>query len=173
MQISCIVMSIKIQGLCCDVTLRNPRGDLCLFIFWYLCVLNRPCKGVLFLWTFVRYFRDGWPLEPVPVHNTSAPPLWARPRPPLRLGGGQVLRPLAPVPAGIRSFLSPKISISSNIVKYVVRSLNFIWASSVRLYSLAETPQPSPPPPTPRIWAHVRELYWSAKIDDVSLWPPE
>ncbi len=29
--------------------------------------------------------------------------------------------------------------------------------------------------PRPRIWAHilVRGRYWSAKIDDISLWPPE
>jgi hypothetical protein len=26
-------------------------------------------------------------------------------------------------------------------------------------------------PPTP-IWAHIRGRYWSAKIDDISLWPP-
>jgi hypothetical protein len=24
-------------------------------------------------------------------------------------------------------------------------------------------------PPTPRIWAHIRGRYWSAKIDDISL----
>jgi hypothetical protein len=22
------------------------------------------------------------------------------------------------------------------------------------------------------IWAHIRGRYWSAKIDDISLWPP-
>jgi hypothetical protein len=41
--------------------------------------------------------------------------------------------------------------------------------------SLAETPQP-PPPPSPRIWAHRRGRYWSAKIDKISkisLWPPD
>ncbi len=27
-------------------------------------------------------------------------------------------------------------------------------------------------PPPPRIWAHIRGRYWSAKIDDISLWPP-
>ncbi len=27
-------------------------------------------------------------------------------------------------------------------------------------------------PPSPRIWAHIRGRYWSAKIDDISLWPP-
>ncbi len=27
-------------------------------------------------------------------------------------------------------------------------------------------------PPSPRLWAHVRGCYWSAKIDDISLWPP-
>ncbi len=26
--------------------------------------------------------------------------------------------------------------------------------------------------PTPRIWAHTRGRYWSAKIDYISLWPP-
>ncbi len=40
-----------------------------------------------------------------------------------------------------------------------------------------KTPQPAtrsppPPPPSPRIWAHIRGRYWSAKIDDISLWPP-
>jgi hypothetical protein len=36
--------------------------------------------------------------------------------------------------------------------------------SCVQLYSLAETPQL---PPSPRIWAHIRGRYWSAKIDDI------
>ncbi len=26
--------------------------------------------------------------------------------------------------------------------------------------------------PPPRIWAHIRGRYWSAKIYDISLWPP-
>jgi hypothetical protein len=30
-----------------------------------------------------------------------------------------------------------------------------------------------PPPPSPRIWAHIRGRYWSSKIDDISLWPPD
>ncbi len=30
----------------------------------------------------------------------------------------------------------------------------------------------NPPPPSPHIWAHIRGRYWSAKTDDVSLWPP-
>jgi hypothetical protein len=34
--------------------------------------------------------------------------------------------------------------------------------------SLAETPQP-PPPPSPRIWAHRRGRYWSAKMDNISV----
>ncbi len=34
------------------------------------------------------------------------------------------------------------------------------------LYSLAETPQL---PPSPRIWAHIQGLYWSAKSDDISM----
>ncbi len=32
-----------------------------------------------------------------------------------------------------------------------------------QLYALAETPN------LPRIWAHIRGSYWSAKIDDISL----
>ena len=27
------------------------------------------------------------------------------------------------------------------------------------------------PPPSPTIWAHLWGRYWSAKIDDISLWP--
>ncbi len=27
-------------------------------------------------------------------------------------------------------------------------------------------------PPPPRSWAHMRGRYWSAKMDDTSLWPP-
>jgi hypothetical protein len=38
--------------------------------------------------------------------------------------------------------------------------------SCVQLYLMAETPQF---PPSPRIWAHIRGRYWSAKIDDISL----
>jgi hypothetical protein len=30
-----------------------------------------------------------------------------------------------------------------------------------------------PPSPLPRIWAHIRGRYWSAKIDDISLKPPD
>ncbi len=46
--------------------------------------------------------------------------------------------------------------------------LQSLGTPCAQLYSLAETPQ-SPPP---RIWAHIRERYWSAKVDDISLWPP-
>jgi hypothetical protein len=28
---------------------------------------------------------------------------------------------------------------------------------------------PAPPPQYPRIWAHIRRRYWSAKTDDISL----
>jgi hypothetical protein len=28
------------------------------------------------------------------------------------------------------------------------------------------------PPPSPCFWAQIRGRYWSAKIDDISLWPP-
>jgi hypothetical protein len=33
--------------------------------------------------------------------------------------------------------------------------------------------KPSTPPPPPGIWTHIRVRYWSAKIDDISLWPPD
>jgi hypothetical protein len=52
--------------------------------------------------------------------------------------------------------------------KYGVRSPKFIWAPCAQLYSLAETMQPPPPP---RILAHIRGRYWSAKTDDTSLRP--
>jgi hypothetical protein len=29
--------------------------------------------------------------------------------------------------------------------------------------------RPPAAPPSPRIWAHIRERYWSTKIDDISL----
>ncbi len=41
--------------------------------------------------------------------------------------------------------------------------------SCAQLYSLAETPQLHP---SPRIWAYIRGRYWSAKIDDISLYLP-
>jgi hypothetical protein len=51
--------------------------------------------------------------------------------------------------------------------KYGVRSSKFIWAHEYSCTrSLAETPQLPPPP---RMWAHIRGRYWSAKIDDISL----
>jgi hypothetical protein len=40
--------------------------------------------------------------------------------------------------------------------------------SYVQLYSLTETSQL---PSFPRICAHIRGRYWSAKIDDISLQP--
>jgi hypothetical protein len=43
--------------------------------------------------------------------------------------------------------------------------------SCVQLYSLTETPQ-LPPPPSPRIWAHLQGRYWSTKIDDISFVTP-
>jgi hypothetical protein len=43
--------------------------------------------------------------------------------------------------------------------------LQVYLSSCVQLYSLAETPQF---PPSPRIWAHIRGRYWSAKLDDIS-----
>ncbi len=33
-------------------------------------------------------------------------------------------------------------------------------------------PRHTPYPPTPSIWALIRGRYWSAKLDDISLWPP-
>ncbi len=49
-------------------------------------------------------------------------------------------------------------------VKYGVRSPKFIWAP---VYSC--THWLTPPP---RIWAHKRGRYWSAKIDDISCVTP-
>ncbi len=52
-------------------------------------------------------------------------------------------------------------------VKYGVRSPKYIWE---QLYLRIKRLRPLNP--TPRIWAHIRGHYWSAKIDDISLWPP-
>jgi hypothetical protein len=53
----------------------------------------------------------------------------------------------------------------------MVRSPKFIWAP---VYSCTHwlRPRKSPPPPLPLIWAHIRERYWSAKTDDISMQPP-
>jgi hypothetical protein len=57
----------------------------------------------------------------------------------------------------------------SPYVKYGVRSPKLIWAPLyMYLYSLAKTPNPTFTP-SPRIWAHIRGRYWSAKMDDISL----
>jgi hypothetical protein len=39
------------------------------------------------------------------------------------------------------------------------------------VHSCTHCLRPRTPPPSPRIWAHIRERYWSAKIDDISLNP--
>ncbi len=44
--------------------------------------------------------------------------------------------------------------------------LGSMWIAVLIGWDLAT---PSPPP---RIWAHIRGRYWSAKMDDISLWPP-
>jgi hypothetical protein len=51
--------------------------------------------------------------------------------------------------------------------------LHVTW--SVHLYSLAEAPQAAiPPPPPPALGlVCIRGRYWSAKIDDISVKPPE
>ncbi len=49
--------------------------------------------------------------------------------------------------------------VHSSMVKHEVRSPKFIWVP-VYMYSLAETLQIPPPP---RIWAHIRGRYWSAR----------
>jgi hypothetical protein len=51
-------------------------------------------------------------------------------------------------------------------VKYGVRSPKFIWA---HVYSCTHWLRPPKLPPSPRIRAHLRGRYWSAKIDDISL----
>ncbi len=44
----------------------------------------------------------------------------------------------------------------------------FIWAP---VYSCTHWQRTPKLPPPPRIWAHIRGRYWSAKIDDISLKP--
>ncbi len=44
-----------------------------------------------------------------------------------------------------------------------------IWAPCAKLYSLAETPQP---PPSSAFGLIYEVRFWSAKLDDISLWSP-
>jgi hypothetical protein len=46
--------------------------------------------------------------------------------------------------------------------------LQSLFGFYVQVFSLAETPRPQLPP-FAITWAHIRERYWSAKIDDISL----
>ncbi len=49
----------------------------------------------------------------------------------------------------------------------ILFGLHVTWCA--QLYSLAG---PRTRHPHPRIWAHIRGRYWSAKIDGISWWPP-
>ncbi len=64
-----------------------------------------------------------------------------------------------------RNFAKYVVILGTTIVKYGVRSPKFIWAP---VYSCTHGLD-SAIPPSPRIWAHIRGRYWSAKIDDISL----
>ncbi len=48
--------------------------------------------------------------------------------------------------------------------------LQSLLGSSV--YSGSHWAKPRNSSPPPRIWAHIGGRYWSAKIDNISLWPP-
>jgi hypothetical protein len=39
----------------------------------------------------------------------------------------------------------------------------------LHVHSCTHWLRPRKHPPPPRIWAHIRGRYWSAKIDDISL----
>ncbi len=51
--------------------------------------------------------------------------------------------------------------------------LDFQSVFGLHVHSCTHWLRPRNPPPSPRIWAHIRGRYWSAKIDDISLWPPD
>ncbi len=57
-----------------------------------------------------------------------------------------------------------------------IRTTALVWSEIFKVYlgsmctHWLETPQPLP---TPRILAHIRGRYWSAKIDNISLWSPQ
>ncbi len=71
----------------------------------------------------------------------------------------------------LRTFATLAIAArrSNPQVKYGVRSPKFI---GLHMYSCTHWLRPRIPP-SPRLWTHlrVRGRYWSAKIDDISLWP--
>ncbi len=85
------------------------------------------------------------------------------------------------------SHLSPILRIflfwdySMTILYSLPYSIGWTWSqiSKVYLGSMCravliswDTATPPPPHPSPIIWAHIRGRYWSAKIDDMSLWSP-
>jgi hypothetical protein len=58
------------------------------------------------------------------------------------------------------------MEVSYPQVKYGVRFPKFIWAP---VYGCTHWLRLRNSPTSPRIWAHIRGCYWSAKIDDISL----
>jgi hypothetical protein len=56
-------------------------------------------------------------------------------------------------------------------IELALQSLFGLHVHSAQLYSLAETQQP-PPPFLPHLGSYIKGRYWSAKIDDISLWRP-
>ncbi len=61
---------------------------------------------------------------------------------------------------------SPTVQIWSSISKVYLCSMHVHIS-----VTLGETPQAATT--HPRIWAHIPGRYWSAKKDDISLWPPD
>jgi hypothetical protein len=66
------------------------------------------------------------------------------------------------------------------LLKALVHRLNIGWSYLVDLQSLfglhvhscTHWLRPCDTPAPFRIWAHIRVRFWSAKIDDISVWPP-
>jgi hypothetical protein len=67
---------------------------------------------------------------------------------------------------GDLSFMTVINGIHKVMVKYGVRSSKFF---GLHVHSCSHWLRPSP---IPRIWAHKRGRYWSAKIDRISFGPP-
>ncbi len=71
-------------------------------------------------------------------------------------------------PVRYRTYMMPRYLLLA-YVKYGVRSPKFFLGSICTAVLIGWDPAT---PPSPRIWAHIRGRYWSAKVDEIFFWAP-
>jgi hypothetical protein len=78
-------------------------------------------------------------------------------------------------PLGLQENLYPSgLSEHSGAGRPKVKNMELDLQSlfTLHMYSCTHWLRPPQLPASPRIWAHIRGRYLSAKIDDISLYPP-